>query len=168
MTSIVVLFRFILFFFDYFLTFNRSRNEKKYLITPKMNNASPTTEFITGGNRRIGFQLIKHISVSPNNVVISSIRGSVLQAKNKQLQELMKGTNNIHIAQLDIVDAESIDQLESEIRIIPFVDGIDVFISSAAISDAYYEVLNVPKKVWLDHYTTNTLGPIFVLQKFLL
>ncbi|CDH12849.1 uncharacterized protein ZBAI_04635 [Zygosaccharomyces bailii ISA1307] len=130
-----------------------------------MSELTKTTYFITGGNRGIGFNLVKILSASPNNVIIASIRGSTALPKNKELEDLRKDRRNIHVVQLDISDEESINKIANEIKETPSFDGIDIFISNSGIADAYYEVLQAPKKVWLDHYTTNTLGPILVLQQ---
>ncbi|SJM81708.1 uncharacterized protein ZBIST_0075 [Zygosaccharomyces bailii] len=130
-----------------------------------MSEPTKTTYFITGGNRGIGFNLVKILSASPSNVIIASIRGSTSLPKNKELEDLRKDRENIHVVQLDITEEESINKVANEIKETPSFDGIDIFISNSGISDAYYEVLQAPKKVWLDHYTTNTLGPILVLQQ---
>lgn len=130
-----------------------------------MSDQTKTTYFITGGNRGIGLNLVKILSASPNNVVIASTRGPTSLPKNKELEGLTKERKNIHVVQLDIADEESINKVASEIKEVPSFDGIDVFISNSGISDAYYEVLQAPRKVWLDHYTVNALGPILVLQQ---
>ncbi|CAI4044233.1 hypothetical protein SUVZ_01G0810 [Saccharomyces uvarum] len=130
-----------------------------------MSSPSKTTYFIIGGNRGIGFNLVKTLSASTDNVVIASFRGLPSLPKNKQLEDLRKSRNNIHVVQLDVTEDESINRIADEIRKTPSFEGIDVFIASSGISDSYYEVLKAPKKVWLDHYTTNSLGPILTLQK---
>lgn len=132
-----------------------------------MGSSAKTTYFITGGNRGIGFNLVKILSASSSNVVISSFRGAASLPKNKQLYDLAEERANVHTVELDITDDESIDGIGEKVRNTPSFDGIDVFIANSGISDSYYEVVNAPKEVWLKHYTTNTLGPILVLQKIL-
>ncbi|EJS44835.1 YKL071W [Saccharomyces arboricola H-6] len=130
-----------------------------------MSGSSKTTYFILGGNRGIGYNLVQILSASTNNFVITSARGSLSLPKNKELDDLRKIRNNIHIVQLDVTEDESIDNIADEIKKAPSFQGIDVFIASSAISNSYNEVLKTLKSVWLEHYTTNALGPILVLQK---
>ncbi|QID83155.1 hypothetical protein GRS66_005603 [Saccharomyces pastorianus] len=130
-----------------------------------MSSSSNTTYFIIGGNRGIGFNLVKTLSASTDNVVIASFRGLPSLPKNKQLEDLKKSRDNIHTVQLDITDDESVNKIADEIRKTPSFQGIDIFIANSGISNSYYEVLKAPKRVWIDHYTTNALGPILTLQK---
>lgn len=120
-----------------------------------------TTYFVTGGNRGIGYEFVKQFSEADlSNVIITSVRDL---SKATTLTELASKYRNILIITLDLNDSNSIEYLTSKIADI--TDGIDVFISNAAIADAYYKVVDAPKQVWLDHYVTNTLGPILVFQK---
>lgn len=130
-----------------------------------MSDQAKKTYFITGGNRGIGFHLVKILSASKDNTVITSIRGPILLPKNAQLKQLEKERDNIHVVQLDLTNEDSINKIADEVKNTPSFEGIDVFISNSAISDAYFEVLRAPKDVWLDHYTTNVLGPIFTFQR---
>ncbi|CAI4054371.1 hypothetical protein N7582_000081 [Saccharomyces uvarum] len=130
-----------------------------------MSSPSKTTYFIIGGNRGIGFNLVKTLSASTDNVVIASFRGLPSLPKNKQLEDLKKSRDNIHTVQLDVTDDESVNKIADEIRKTPSFQGIDIFIANSGISNSYYEALKAPKKVWIDHYTTNALGPILTLQK---
>ncbi|CAI4043425.1 hypothetical protein SKDZ_10G0060 [Saccharomyces kudriavzevii ZP591] len=130
-----------------------------------MSSSSKTTYFIIGGNRGIGFNLVKTLSSSTCNVVIASARGSPSLPKNKQLEDLGKIRKNVHIVRLDVTEDESIDNIAGEIKKMPSFQGIDIFIASSGISDSYYDVLKTPKSVWLEHYATNALGPILTLQK---
>lgn len=130
-----------------------------------MTNSTETTYFITGGNRGIGFNLLKILSASSENIVIASIRGSTSLPKNKELKQLTEARDNIHIVQLDVAQEESINKLPEEIEKIPSFTGIDIFIANSGIADSYYTVLEAPREVWIDHYRTNVLGPILTLQK---
>lgn len=130
-----------------------------------MSQLKKKTYFLTGGNRGIGFNLVKILSSSSSSIVITSIRGSPSLPKNRELQILTEERSNIHVVQLDISDTKSIDDLADQLKGVPSFEGIDVFIGNSAIADSYYHVLDAPKKVWIDHYTTNVLGPILVLQK---
>lgn len=63
-----------------------------------------------------------------------------------------------------MTEDESIGNIANQIKETPSFQGIDVFIANSGVSDSYYEVLKTPKSVWLEHYSTNALGPILALQ----
>lgn len=128
-------------------------------------DSGTTTYFITGGNREIGFNLVKNLSSSPSNIVIASYRGALSLAKNRELVLLTKERTNVHIVELDVTQESSIEKLSSEIEKITAFNGIDIVIANSGIADSYLKVLDAPKKLWWDHYTTNTLGPVLTLQK---
>ncbi|KAM3161335.1 3-oxoacyl-[acyl-carrier-protein] reductase [Lachancea thermotolerans] len=130
-----------------------------------MSTRDNRTYFITGGNRGLGHALVKALSAFKENTIITTVRGPLSLPKNSQLEELRKDRGNIHILQLDLTSEESIDKLVDEVKSTPSFKGIDVFISNSGISDSYCGVSEAPRKVWLEHYTTNTLGPILTLQK---
>lgn len=120
-----------------------------------------STYFVTGGNRGIGHEFVKQFSEADlSNLVITSVRNL---SKATALTEMAVKNKNIRIITLDLDDSNSIDALSTKLG--ELTDGIDIFISSAAILDAYYKIIEAPKHVWLDHYVTNTLGPILVFQK---
>lgn len=81
-----------------------------------MSTPSKTTYFIIGSSRGIGFNLVKILSASTNNVVIATIRGSSSLPKNKQLEDLGNIRENIHIVHLDVTKNESIENIANEIK----------------------------------------------------
>ncbi|QID86546.1 hypothetical protein GRS66_009179 [Saccharomyces pastorianus] len=94
-----------------------------------MSSSSNTTYFIIGGNRGIGFNLVKTLSASTDNVVIA-FRGLPSLPKNKQLEDLKKSRDNIHTVQLDITDDESVNKIADEIRKTPSFQGIDILLQT--------------------------------------
>ncbi|ODV97880.1 hypothetical protein PACTADRAFT_374 [Pachysolen tannophilus NRRL Y-2460] len=122
---------------------------------------SERTYFLTGGNRGIGYQFVEQLSDDASNIVITTVRSL---ERSEKLIELSKSRKNIRIITLDISDEASINEIPSKLKE-NNVDVIDVFISNAGISDSYWTVENAPRKVWLEHYITNSLGPILVYQK---
>ena len=120
-----------------------------------------TVYFITGGNRGIGFNLVKQISERKNNVVITTARKP---EDATELNELVKTNSNIHVVKLDISSKQS--NLEAAGEVAKLVDGIDVFISNAAIAYSYKTVLDTDEEVWTSHWKTNVLGNIFLYQAF--
>jgi NAD(P)-dependent dehydrogenase (short-subunit alcohol dehydrogenase family) len=121
--------------------------------------------FITGGNRGIGFELVKQLSVNSNYEIIASTRNV---STSGELVKLSESNKNVKIVTLDVSDEESISKLPAQFsKLAP--NGIDVFISNAAIAEdeAYHPVVEVPSSVFLKHYKTNVLGPIVILQTVL-
>ncbi|ODQ58916.1 hypothetical protein WICANDRAFT_63423 [Wickerhamomyces anomalus NRRL Y-366-8] len=122
-------------------------------------SSSAKVYFITGVNRGIGFQIVKQLSeANPENIIIGTARDPT---KATELQSLASSNPNIHILKLDVASEESIAALDAQLAPIA-KDGIDTFISNAAISDSYHPVLETPKSNWYAHYNTNVIGPIEV------
>ncbi|KAK6460298.1 hypothetical protein DFJ63DRAFT_290682 [Scheffersomyces coipomensis] len=123
---------------------------------------SGQTYFITGGNKGIGFELVTQLSKAKDkNVIITTTRSP---ERAKKLYELAKKFTNIHVIDLDVGDAKSIDTIEAQLDKIG-VKGIDIYISNAAIFQSLDPILKTDGEVFLKHYAVNTLGPFLVFQK---
>ncbi|CUM63796.1 uncharacterized protein PRCAT00001380001 [Priceomyces carsonii] len=122
--------------------------------------SSHETYFITGGNRGIGYELVKQIASNKNNKVIASVRKP---SSATPLIELNKQLGNISVVTLDIGDEKDILNLSKQLAEV--TDGIDVFISNAGISDSYYTILDLPVDIWKEHLQVNTLGPILIFKQ---
>ncbi|KAK6454290.1 uncharacterized protein RJT20DRAFT_148256 [Scheffersomyces xylosifermentans] len=119
------------------------------------------TYFVSGATRGIGFQITKQfVLANPENVVVATARDPTGATA---LKELAASNKNLHIIQLDVTSDTSIESIDSQLSKI--TSSVDVFISNGAIADALGKVIDIPKKVWEDHYYTNTLGPVLVFQK---
>lgn len=116
--------------------------------------------FVTGGNRGIGFELVKqYASVEGNTVFTTSIDVELSVELNKLAKEL----GNIKVFILDVNTQDNIDALEKELP--EFLnDGIDIFIANAGIGNSFYPILKAPRKVYEDHYNINVLGTIGVTK----
>lgn len=125
-----------------------------------MSSTSGKTYFITGGNRGIGFSIVKQLAQNPNNTIIATARDPTSA---QELQALSKSNQSVHIVKLDVSSSESIAELDSQLSQIA-KDGIDTFISNAAIADAYTTILDTEKSTFLNHYTTNVIGPIEITK----
>lgn len=119
-----------------------------------------TTYFITGANRGIGLSLAKQLAADPNATVIATARNP---ASATDLQDLAKSNSRVKLVQLDVSDENSIKKAGAEVA--KLTDSIDVFISNGAIGQAYSSVLETSKEQWANHYNTNALGPILLLQQ---
>lgn len=120
-----------------------------------------TVYFITGGNRGIGFNLVKQLSERKNSVVITTARKP---EDATQLNQLIEANSNVHVVKLDVASKQS--NLDAAEEVAKIVGGIDVFISNAAIADSYKTVLEADEEVWTSHWKTNVLGSIFLYQAF--
>lgn len=120
-----------------------------------------TVYLITGGNRGIGFNYVKQISQRENSVVITTARKP---EEATELNQLIKSNPNVHVVELDVRSKQS--NLNAATEVAKLVDGIDVFISNAAIADSYKTVLEADEEVWTSHWRTNVLGTIFLYQAF--
>jgi len=120
-------------------------------------SSSSKTYFITGTNRGIGFQLVSQlITKFPNSTILATVRDP---SKESSLTKLASSNSNIHIIKLDITSLDSIHALPTQLDQLG-IKGIDTVISNAAIADSYTTILETNPQVWLNHYTTNVLGPI--------
>ncbi|CAH2352202.1 uncharacterized oxidoreductase [[Candida] railenensis] len=120
----------------------------------------PEVYFITGANRGIGYAVVEELSKRSNVKIIATVR-SIEKAEN--LISLKNKTGNVELVTLDVSSEESVDALDEQLqKVAP--DGIDVYISNAAYVDCLYTVKDAPRRIWIDHYKTNVLGPILVYQ----
>ncbi|XXZ98567.1 hypothetical protein QA089_001070 [Meyerozyma guilliermondii] len=117
--------------------------------------------FIAGASRGIGLSLATLLSKNPENVVIATARNP---ASASGLQELSKA-DNVHVVTLDLNNEKTYETAKADV--LKISDSIDVFIVNAGISNAHAKVLDTTKEEFLSHFTTNTLGPFFLLQTFL-
>lgn len=116
---------------------------------------------IAGASRGIGLSLATLLSKNPENVVIATARNP---ASASGLQELSKA-DNVHVVTLDLNNEKTYETAKADV--LKISDSIDVFIVNAGISNAHAKVLDTTKEEFLSHFTTNTLGPFFLLQTFL-
>ncbi|CCH42564.1 3-oxoacyl-[acyl-carrier-protein] reductase [Wickerhamomyces ciferrii] len=112
--------------------------------------------FLTGSNRGIGLETLKILSSDSTNTVIGTARDL---SNAKELAQLAQERDNIKIVELDVSSQESINQLNSQLESVA-PEGIDTFISNAAIAQTHQPALSVERDVYLKHYITNVVGPI--------
>ncbi|SCU94910.1 LAMI_0F00144g1_1 [Lachancea mirantina] len=117
------------------------------------------TVFISGGNRGLGFSLVKAFAQEAGTTVVTTARNPDAAA---ELQKLSKSSGNIHIVKLDVDSEESINAAGAAIAAI--TKDLDIFISNSGIADIDGYVLTTKKQNWIKHYTTNALGPILLFQ----
>ena len=115
---------------------------------------------ITGTNRGIGLEFVKHY-IKNNEKVIATCRN---RNSAKDLLELENTTNNLSLVELDVSNPNSINNFTSKIAGLP----IDTFISNAGVSGPRnIEFGNFDAKEWLDVFNVNTIAPLLITQKIL-
>ncbi|CUM65832.1 uncharacterized protein PRCAT00003481001 [Priceomyces carsonii] len=122
---------------------------------------SQQTVFISGGNRGIGFALVKLFSQDTKIKVLTTARN---HASATELQELAKKNKNVHVIKLDVNSEESIR--EAAAAAAKVTNLIDIFISNSGIGDITGSSFSTERGSWIKHYNTNVLGPILLLQEF--
>ena len=115
---------------------------------------------ITGTNRGIGLEFVKHY-LKNNEKVIATCRN---RNSAKDLLELKNATSNLSLLELDVSKPNSIDEFTSKIADQP----IDTFINNAGIfGPRNIEFGNFNAKEWLDVFNINTIAPLIITQKIL-
>ena len=115
---------------------------------------------ITGTNRGIGLEFVKHY-LKNNEKVIATCRN---RNSAKDLLELENTTSNLSLVELDVSKPNSIDEFTSKIANQP----IDTFINNAGVfGPRNIEFGNFNAKEWLDVFNINTIAPLLITQKVL-
>ena len=115
---------------------------------------------ITGTNRGIGLEFVKHY-LKNNEKVIATCRN---KNSAKDLLELKNTTSNLSLLELDVSNPNSINEFTSKITDQP----IDTFINNAGVfGPRNIEFGNFNAKEWLDVFNINTIAPLLITQKIL-
>ena len=115
---------------------------------------------ITGTNRGIGLEFVKHY-LKNNEKVIATCRN---RNSAKDLLEIKNTTSNLSLLELDVSKPNSIDEFTSKIADQP----IDTLINNAGIfGPRNIEFVNFDSKEWLDVFNINTIAPLIITQKIL-
>ena len=115
---------------------------------------------ITGTNRGIGLEFVKHY-LKNNEKVIATCRN---KNSAKDLLELKNTTSNLSLLELDVSNPNSINEFTSKITDQP----IDTFINNAGVfGPRNTEFGNFNAKEWLDVFNINTIAPLLITQQIL-
>ncbi|KAL1948586.1 hypothetical protein VTO73DRAFT_10392 [Trametes versicolor] len=126
--------------------------------------ACPTSWLVTGANRGIGFELVKQLLDSPNNLVIATCRNLDKATALSDLKNTTKGT--LHIIQLDVTDFANVRASVKEVEAILGDIGLDYLVNNAAIV-AWDSVFDMDPEKLVDILRTNTVGPALISQVYL-
>ncbi|CAG9990289.1 unnamed protein product [Clonostachys byssicola] len=128
--------------------------------------ATTSTYLVTGANRGIGRGFVEKLLLKPGTTVIAAVRD--LSKAAASLDELPWGSGS-RLIQVkidssidgDAANAVSVLQEEHEIT------AVDIVIANAGISHSGAPVVENDPEAFRDHFNTNTIGPVTLLQAFL-
>ena len=115
------------------------------------------TVLITGTNRGLGLEFVKHF-LGRNDTVIATCRDS---SSATELQALAANNENLNLKNLDVSDEQSMAAFATELKDTP----IDVFISNAGVygpRDANFG--NVGSSEWEQVIRVNAIAPMLLTQ----
>ncbi|OSD04961.1 NAD-P-binding protein [Trametes coccinea BRFM310] len=127
-----------------------------------MSSASrPTTWLVTGSSRGIGFELVRQLVASSDNLVVAACRTPDKATALKGLKASAKGT--LHIVQMDVSDFDSIRASAKQLEPILGEIGLDYLINNAAVASRDLPFALDPEEL-LQLMRTNVAGPAVVSQ----
>jgi NAD(P)-dependent dehydrogenase (short-subunit alcohol dehydrogenase family) len=119
--------------------------------------------FITGANRGIGREIARQLAAEGLSVVIGARQETAAREAAEAINE--QGGRAEALA-IDVSDSGSIGRAAAEFE--ERFGHLDVLINNAGIyQDKGYSILTAPRELFERTLTTNTFGPIEVVQKFL-
>ncbi|KAI0653038.1 NAD-P-binding protein [Cubamyces menziesii] len=121
----------------------------------------PTTWLVTGSSRGIGFEIVRQLVDSPNNLVVAACRSPEKATALHGLKATAKGT--LHLVQLDVSDFDSIRAAAKPLEAILGEIGLDYLINNAAIAILDTAFTLDPEDL-LRSVRTNVAGPALVAQ----
>ena len=125
---------------------------------------------ITGTNRGIGLELVRHYLVQDDTLIFASCRNP---SQANELQALAsQEPDRVHILQLDVINQASIEESVASVR--QAVDGLDMLINNAGILPGGVD--NRAKNIgtfglleaeaMLNVFRVNSISPIMVTQAY--
>ncbi|KAI0628099.1 NAD-P-binding protein [Trametes polyzona] len=127
-------------------------------------SSSQTTWLVTGASRGIGFEIVRQLLQSPNNLVIAACRSPEKASALNALKDSAKGT--LHLIQFDVTDWDSIRAAPKAIAPILGDRGLDYLINNAGIAVEDTAFKFDPEEM-LRVLRTNAVGPALVSQTLL-
>ncbi|KAH9848826.1 NAD-P-binding protein [Lenzites betulinus] len=122
---------------------------------------SQTTWLVTGASRGIGFEIVRQLLESSDNLVLAACRTPEKATELAALKEGAKGA--LHVIQMDVSDFDSIRTSANAIEAILADAGLDYLINNAGIG-IEDTAFTLHPEVFLNILRTNTVGPALVSQ----
>ncbi|GAA5844275.1 hypothetical protein JCM9279_001751 [Rhodotorula babjevae] len=128
-----------------------------------MSSSTPTTYFVSGANRGIGFGLVQQLAKRDNVLVFAGARDPT---KATALNSLADETGRVVVVKLESTseeDAQAAAQLVKD-----KVGKLDYLVANAGIGlpEAILPVLDMTRDLVDQHYAVNTVGPFLLFQAF--
>ncbi|KAH9852407.1 NAD-P-binding protein [Lenzites betulinus] len=120
-----------------------------------------TTWLVTGANRGIGFEFVRQLLESPNNLVVASCRNPDKATALSDLRQTGKGT--LHVVKMDVGDFEGVRASAPVLEKILGETRLDYLINNAGIAVLDPVFAFDPEK-FLSSFRTNTIGPAVLSQ----
>ncbi|QTL51151.1 MULTISPECIES: SDR family oxidoreductase [Priestia] len=118
---------------------------------------------VTGGNRGIGYELVKQLASSGFKVILTS-RSS--ETGNKVTGELRELNVDVSFVLMDVDDPKSIEQAAT--KVYEQYGRIDVLINNAGVYlDENKHLLDMDPSVIEKTMKTNFFGPLYVMRSFI-
>ncbi|KAI0070569.1 C-factor [Panus rudis PR-1116 ss-1] len=118
------------------------------------------TWLITGSSRGLGLEFVRQLTSSPYNIVIATCRNPEKADSLRSLRPIPEST--LHIVQLDISDASSIQAAKDKVSEILGDKGLDYLINNAAINNGNDTPFNFSVQGFRDTFYTNVVGTSMV------
>ncbi|KJH45970.1 oxidoreductase, short chain dehydrogenase/reductase family protein [Dictyocaulus viviparus] len=123
----------------------------------------PSSVFITGGNRGIGFGLVKEF------LKIPSVKLVIAGARNPNNEQALHSITDsrLKIVRIDVESDQSIKDAYLQVEKLVGDSGLNVLINNAAILPPYFTNGAVNRQTLLDCINVNTIGAAVTSQTFL-
>ncbi|XP_062856362.1 C-signal-like [Trichomycterus rosablanca] len=120
---------------------------------------------ITGGNRGLGLQIIKHlVSITDRpKKIISTARNP---AAAQELQKLAQSHSEVYILPLDVVNEAGIEAAVKEVASIVGPAGLTCLINNAGMA-IHDDINTVTRDNMLTTFQCNAVAPLFITKAFL-
>ncbi|KAJ3014134.1 hypothetical protein HKX48_005325 [Thoreauomyces humboldtii] len=124
-------------------------------------STSPTTYFISGANRGIGFGLATHLAAKPNTTVFAGVRKP---SEAKALTSFASTHPNLHVIQYEATSEESARAAAQAVKQIS-PNGITHLIANAGIAEMA-PIVTASIDNFRKTLEVNTIGPLIAFQAF--
>ena len=127
---------------------------------------SPKTVLITGCNRGIGLELVKHFLKleSPPIHLIATFRD---EKSSEELLKMAKENVNLHALKFDIVKRDTFAAFASQVSDIVKELGLNLVIQNSGYRANNRELDNITPEDMIYFYEVNCVGPLFLTKELL-
>ncbi|XP_053377696.1 C-factor-like [Mercenaria mercenaria] len=126
---------------------------------------APKSVLITGCNRGIGLEFVKHFLqlAKPPKFVFACCRNS---AAATDLNEIAKSNPSVKVLELDVTKQDSIEKAKLYVASIVEGEGLNLLINNSGIASDQ-DIEDVTREEMMRCYEVNAIGPLMMAQSFL-